>query len=104
MNKHGGSKLKFDRRIGEELVRQSEVKCDSAFESVWAIGAKIKTGASGFRVRMVAKQKLKFHYSNLAGSKLRKRCKRALCYGGGASHDLVRVLESRLGALAYGVG
>lgn len=67
-------------------------------------GARIKTKTSDFCVRMMAKQKLKFYYSNLTESKLRKLYKKALRYGGNAAHNLVRLLESRLDVLVYRVG
>ncbi len=58
---------------------------------------------SDFCIRMMAKQKLKFYYSNLTESKLRKLYKAALRYGGNASHNLIRLLECRLDVLVYRV-
>ncbi|ATW06090.1 30S ribosomal subunit protein S4 [Candidatus Hodgkinia cicadicola] len=104
MSKRKESKFKFDRRIGENLwnnPRSSVIACSNP---PGQHGAKIKTKTSDFCVRMMAKQKLKFYYSNLTESKLRKLYKSALRYGGNASHNLVRLLESRLDVLVYRVG
>ncbi|AHL30934.1 MAG: 30S ribosomal subunit protein S4 [Candidatus Hodgkinia cicadicola] len=104
MSKRKHSKFKFDRRIGENLwnnPRSSVIACSNP---PGQHGAKIKTKTSDFCVRMIAKQKLKFYYSNLTESKLRKLYKKALRYGGNASHNLVRLLESRLDVLVYRVG
>ncbi|AUG33836.1 30S ribosomal subunit protein S4 [Candidatus Hodgkinia cicadicola] len=104
MSKRKKSKFKFDRRIGENLwnnPRSSVIACSNP---PGQHGAKIKTKTSDFCVRMMAKQKLKFYYSNLTESKLRKLYKNALRYGGNASHNLVRLLESRLDVLVYRVG
>lgn len=104
MSKRKNSKFKFDRRIGENLwnsPRSSVIACSNP---PGQHGAKIKTKTSDFCVRMIAKQKLKFYYSNLTESKLRKLYKRALQYEGNASHNLVRLLESRLDVLVHRVG
>ncbi|XXN13828.1 MAG: 30S ribosomal protein S4 [Candidatus Hodgkinia cicadicola] len=101
MSKRKHSKFKFDRRIGENLwnnPRSSVLRCANP---PGQHGAKIKTKSSDYCVRMLAKQKLKFYYSNLTDSKLQKLYKCALRYKGNVACNLVKLLESRLDVLIY---
>ncbi|XXM90175.1 30S ribosomal protein S4 [Candidatus Hodgkinia cicadicola] len=101
MSKRKNSKFRFDRRIGESLwdnPRSSALVCSNP---PGQHGAKIKTKTSDYCTRMLAKQKLKFYYSNLTESKLKKAYKKALSYKGNAACNLVMFLECRLDVLVY---
>ncbi|XXM93354.1 MAG: 30S ribosomal protein S4 [Candidatus Hodgkinia cicadicola] len=103
MSKRKSSKFKFDRRIGESLWANPRSSVNKSPNPPGQHGAEVKAKVSDFCVRMLAKQKLKFYYSNLTESKLRKVYNKALRYSGDVSHNLVRLLESRLDVLIYRV-
>ncbi|XXN19781.1 MAG: 30S ribosomal protein S4 [Candidatus Hodgkinia cicadicola] len=103
MSKRKNSKFRFERRIGEELWNnpRSSVACCS--NPPGQHGYKPKTKISDYCVKLLAKQRLKCYYSNITESKLRKTYKAALRYGGNVSHNLAKLLESRIDVLVYRV-
>ncbi len=104
MNKRLLSKFKFDRRISENIWGSNRSSFINNQNAPGQHGAKSKTVITEYCIRLLAKQKLKFYYSNLTESKLKKAYKQALKYRGNVAHNLIRVLELRLDVLVYRSG
>ncbi|ACT34350.1 30S ribosomal subunit protein S4 [Candidatus Hodgkinia cicadicola Dsem] len=101
MNRRLRPKFKFDRRVGESLWGVSRSSVNRVPTAPGQHGYKTRSSVSEYAIRLTAKQKLKFYYSNLTESKLVKAYKTALKYRGDVAHNLVRVLERRLDVLVY---
>ncbi|MFP3037965.1 MAG: 30S ribosomal protein S4 [Candidatus Hodgkinia cicadicola] len=104
MNKRLLPKFKFDRRISENIWNTAKSSYNRKQNAPGQHGTKSKSILSDYCIRLLAKQKLKFYYSNLTESKFKKVYIKALNYKGNVSHNLVRLLELRLDVLVYRVG
>ncbi len=104
MNRRTNPRFKFDRRISENIWgtrRSSFVKNQSG---PGQHGLKRKSVVSDYGIRLLAKQKLKFYYSNLTESKLKKTYEKASKYKGNVAKNLIRLLELRLDVLVHRAG
>ncbi|MFP3038904.1 MAG: 30S ribosomal protein S4 [Candidatus Hodgkinia cicadicola] len=96
MSKRNKAKCKIERRFGESLWNLKNNRLDIA---PGQHGAKPRRSMSDYCVRFLAKQKLKFYYSNLTENKLLRTYKKALKLQGDVGFNLIRLLEMRLDVL-----